>query len=61
MTTKESVADAALLYFKTQRNLRQSTDATNSQEYRDLEALTHAAWDALKNKAKEYEDGLRNF
>lgn len=56
MTTKEDVADATLLYFKTQRNLRRSTDATNSQEYRDLEALTHAAWDALKKKVEEYNE-----
>lgn len=54
MTTKEEVGDATLLYFKTQRNLRQTVDATNSQEYRDLEALTHAAWDALKKKVEEY-------
>lgn len=58
MTTREDVADAALLYFKTWSKLKQSTKPTRSQEYRELEDLTHATWDALKKKVQEYEDGL---
>lgn len=54
MTTKEDIADATLLYFETRANLLSGQVKYNSPEYRKLEALHHATWDALKKKVEDY-------